>query len=592
MLRLGKREMEKGRCMIYDKLKLLMRQAKRFGGTPQMSNRRILNHALRSMGCKLKWVNEGDAKVLRFDYQNGHFVIRLAKDTDAVWLCYPTFHSAKMEQLEVVRQVCNQANLNSDRVRLVYNFDTQRNVADIHALAILHLDAKNAKEVLADTMMEMFTWNGLFQKWLEAEVERQKAFGAATSEESFARASRMFAMLREHELLREDVETGMRESTDCRVTLGNWVAHALDLERVIPSRLDVTGAGIDYHVDAEGDKSRREAMAGYLLSDALIADGKFARHFATVCLTFFLPSEPDLRRYLTISLASKGQTDTTLYYQATAVLTPRPLDLEHPVREDERLPRACTATLAYDLSDNKKLAEELRFMCADALDKLRENNLRGLSDEQRFIAGIADQPMAQSLYRGRQLFLDKRYFEALLWLRNAFAGWRSQADSLSDGEVQNFYELCFMLGHCYDELGQYDRAYYYLSLLVHSGQYPYLEELVNNLVCNGDPRALSYIESLLEDVRHDAAEGEQEEIKDDHALMEDSRYQEFFCFLLRRKASVLVDKKQYKEAISELEKMLRHPKTSDFAIKELAYLQRKQRHERREREDKGRANPA
>ncbi len=82
----------------------------------------------------------------------------------------------------------------------------------------------------------------------------------------------------------------------------------------------------------------------------------------------------------------------------------------------------------------------------------------------------------------------------MLLLRNAFVLWRGSVDQLSSKERGQFYEVCFMLGYCYDEMRQYDIGHYYLSLLDGTDNIAHVCEMVNNLANNNDPRVISYIE--------------------------------------------------------------------------------------------------
>ena len=117
------------------------------------------------------------------------------------------------------------------------------------------------------------------------------------------------------------------------------------------------------------------------------------------------------------------------------------------------------------------------------------------------MARVTTRSLAGALYRGTQLFQSKRFFEAMFLLRNAFVLWRGSVDQLSSKERDQFYELCFMLGYCYDEMSQYDTGHYYLSLIDGTDNLAHVYEMVNNLANNNDPRVIGYIESLLNDIQ-------------------------------------------------------------------------------------------
>ena len=88
------------------------------------------------------------------------------------------------------------------------------------------------------------------------------------------------------------------------------------------------------------------------------------------------------------------------------------------------------------------------------------------ADETALIAKIA--PEAGWHYSwGHKAFNEKRYWDALLYLENAFyllrEKWYDQ--TLSDEGADVFFHCCYLIGFCYDEMKLYQKAYYYLSLV-------------------------------------------------------------------------------------------------------------------------------
>ena len=92
----------------------------------------------------------------------------------------------------------------------------------------------------------------------------------------------------------------------------------------------------------------------------------------------------------------------------------------------------------------------------------------------------------------------------------------------------------------------------------------YTEEYINCMVNGGDLRAYGIIEGLLQEL---ANLPEKERAK--------SYFAPFMNFLKRRKAYVLVERRSYEEAEKLLRKMIDEPDNADFAIHELAYIQKK-----------------
>ena len=129
-----------------------------------------------------------------------------------------------------------------------------------------------------------------------------------------------------------------------------------------------------------------------------------------------------------------------------------------------------------------------------------------------------------------------------------------------------------MLGFCYNELRQYDRAYYYLTFVIGLNRALYAEEYVNCMIYLGDYRSLMTIDGILEDLRTSISEDEEGEVE--------QSLRPFLQFLYRRKAYVLIELRRLDEAEEILRQMIDDPESGDFALDELAYIQQLREKER------------
>jgi hypothetical protein len=108
-----------------------------------------------------------------------------------------------------------------------------------------------------------------------------------------------------------------------------------------------------------------------------------------------------------------------------------------------------------------------------------------------------------------------------------------------------------------------DKAFYYLSIAMESGNISYLKEYINCLCNMKDPDTdktiLRYSSQVIDYMNQEENE-------------EDSNMQDFYKFLNRRLAYVLIDKKQYDDAKNLLNHMLENDTDAEFAKRELNYL--------------------
>ena len=66
-------------------------------------------------------------------------------------------------------------------------------------------------------------------------------------------------------------------------------------------------------------------------------------------------------------------------------------------------------------------------------------------------------------------------------------------------------ETVYKLGFCYNELGLYKQAFYYLDLIASDGNIRHTMELINTMANSKDLRLFNYTEGVMEEVNGAAA---------------------------------------------------------------------------------------
>ncbi|WP_249112514.1 hypothetical protein [Prevotella melaninogenica] len=521
-------------------------------------NRRIVSKALKALNCTGEWRKEGDAAIVRYTFQSGHFGIRIIGNCPQVELSYLFFAEAEMKDINIVRHVCNHFNLNSTGPRFGYTINEETNIIDMHILTPLLLDDDRAKDILSSAMVDMFLWQNSFIRSL-TDVKKD-AKGSATSdlEWSEKEVARDFFLLREQELRHQKKGTEWRQNDKEAATLKQWMDKVFGLVDVVFSELMVVTDSVTVIKD-------RESIASYNLADTLIADGAFVRQKAVLDLVFFLPAHPTTRRRMTFSIQQADGCEDVLYYQVVATLLPLPSGIGRPLHSKEVQVQSHSVLLAYDLRSTKQLQDEFVYMWKEAKSKVANGEENQLTEEQRLIANVESVDAARFVYRSRTLYRQKRYYEAISCLENAYRLLNSNIDKKSLEERNLFLEVCYMLGFCYNELQQYDRAYYYLTFVTGINRTLYAEEYVNCMIYLGDYRSLMTIDGILKDLHNSIVEDEEGEFE--------QSVHPFLQFLYRRKAYVLVELHRFDEAEEMLRQMIDDPESGDFALDELAYIQ-------------------
>ena len=521
-------------------------------------NRRIVSKALKALNCTGEWRKEGDAALVRYTFQSGHFGIRIFSKHPQVELSYLFFAEAEMKDINIVRHVCNHFNLNSSGPRFSYTINEETNIIDMHILTPLLLDDDRAKDILSSAMVDMFLWQNSFIRSLTDVKKEAKSSATSDLEWSEKEVARDFFLLREQELRHQKKGAEWRQNDKEAATLKQWMDKVFGLVDVVFSELMVVTDTVTVIND-------RESIASYNLSDTLIADGAFVRQKAMLDLVFFLPAHPTTRRRMTFSIQQADGCEDVLYYQVVATLLPLPSGIGRPLHSKEVQVLSHSVLLAYDLRSTKQLQDEFVYMWKEAKSKVANGEENQLTEEQRLIANVECVDAARFVYRSRTLHRQKRYYEAISCLENAYRLLNSNIDKKSLEERNLFLEVCYMLGFCYNELQQYDRAYYYLTFVTGVNRTLYAEEYVNCMIYLGDYRSLMTIDGILEDLHNSIVEDEEGEVE--------QSVHPFLQFLYRRKAYVLVELHRFDEAEEMLRQMIDDPESGDFALDELAYIQ-------------------
>ena len=521
-------------------------------------NRRIVSKALKALNCTGEWRKEGDAALVRYTFQSGHFGIRIIGNCPQVELSYLFFAEAEMKDINIVRHVCNHFNINSTGPRFSYSINEEKNIIDMHILTPLLLDDDRAKDILSSAMVDMFLWQNSFIRSLTDVKKEAKSSATSDLEWSEKEVARDFFLLREQELRHQKKGAEWRQNDKETATLKQWMDKVFGLVDVVFSELTVVTDSVTVIND-------RESIASYNLSDTLIADGAFVRQKAMLDLVFFLPAHPTTRRRMTFSIQQADGCEDVLYYQVVATLLPLPSGIGRPLHSKEVQVQSHSVLLAYDLRSTKQLQDEFVYMWKEAKSKVANGEENQLTEEQRLIANVESVDAARFVYRSRTLYRQKRYYEATSCLENAYRLLNSNIDKKSLEERNLFLEVCYMLGFCYNELQQYDRAYYYLTFVTGINRTLYAEEYVNCMIYLGDYRSLMTIDGILEDLHNSIVEDEEGEVE--------QSVHPFLQFLYRRKAYVLVELHRLDEAEEMLRQMIDDPESGDFALDELAYIQ-------------------
>ena len=288
----------------------------------------------------------------------------------------------------------------------------------------------------------------------------------------------------------------------------------------------------------------------------------------TLCASYTHNEETD--NTVLIHLKENGGDEQTRFIRASIMRTISTEEGDVSFSATQNQPETYSILFAYDLTDPQKRIAEFEKKVEKAVDKYAKGKELD-ADETALIAKIA--PEAGWNYSwGHKAFNEKWYWDALLYLENAFyllkEEWYDQ--TLSDEGTDVFYHCCYLIGFCYAEIKLYQKAYYYLSFVWPLDDITYSCEYINCLVHSKDPRAIQEIDDELE--RLDA-------LKEEEFTEETFSY---YCFLLRRRAYVLTDMHHLDEAEELLKKSVEAGDQTKLIQDELHYIQQLREEEQKD----------
>lgn len=359
-----------------------------------------------------------------------------------------------------------------------------------------------------------------------------------------------------------------RASREHAVILGTMLNRIFDIRKEDLLSLYVVYTRSDCQTGKE--IIQPDAIWNFDLCKAM-ADEKHPEMFynqVTLCVSYTRNEETE--ETVLIHLKENGGDEQTRFIRASIMRTLSTEEGDVSFSATRNQPETCSILFAYDLTDPQNRIAEFE----KKVEKVAEKYAKGKEldvDETALIAKIAPE-VGWNYSWGHEAFNEKRYWDALLYLENAFYLLKEKFfdDTLSDEGLDVFYHCCYLIGFCYVEMKLYQKAYYYLSLVWPLDNITYNYEYINCLVHSKDPRALQEIDDELE--RLDG-------LKEEEFTEEISRY---CCFLLRRRAYVLTDMQRLDEAEELLKELLDTDDRTEYIQGELDYI-RQLREERQEK---------
>lgn len=502
---------------------------------------------------------ENGATIFHFEFQAGHFIAAIRKQDDCLEVTYPTMASVPMTQLPLVRSKCNERNNSNILFKYTYSINNEDNEVCIHLSFFNNtFDAKNMIHQLKAAFHFQHEWVNDYDSALSI----SKDYDTCDLESELYKHQREMFMLRRLEL-RHQLDSSAASIAAGTGALTLWQL----LETVAPisqaQLLFMTVNTVNGQQRIDDDEAIRSFDLRHVLVDGEGKEARLTRDYAVIDL-HYTQGKDKKPMMATISITAEGEDEHSIYSRVTVTLPPRNASRMNSLNNEGRQPHNVSLLIALDRNDDKKKQQEFDYMWTDAQLKAKSGEQDNMTEEQEMLSQVAASDVAYNLYWGQQMFLAERYYEAILHLENVYNSYRSDFFEMKPEHKKVFMETAYKLGFCYNELGLYKQAFYYLDLMASDGNIRHSMELVNAMANSKDLRLFSYTEGVMDEIKRNFSQND--ELPDN--------IRDFINFLRRRRGYAYIDFNQLDQAEKIFTQMLDEEENADYAINELAYIKK------------------
>ena len=514
---------------------------------------------LKANNCTYKISKDEDATTFTFDFQAAHFVATIRKQDDCVEITFPCIASAPMSQLDLVRSRCNDRNSSNILFKFTYTIDNEENEVNIH---MSFFNNAIDDDIIKHELAAAFHFQREWIKAFDNDVATSKENDTSDLESELYKHQREMFLLR-HLEMRHQLDLSAGAIANGTNALPLW--QMLETVSPLPAArlLFMTVNTVSHQERIEDEEKMRNLDLRRVLTQGEGKEARFMRDYAVIDL-HYTQGMDQVPRMATIAITAEGQDDHCLYSRVTVTIPPRNVSRMNSLSNELRQPQSISMLIALDRSNDKQRQQEFDYMWSDAQLKVKNNEQHSMTEDQIMLSQAQNANVAYNLYWGQQLFLNKRYYEAMLYLENVFNSLRAHFFELNADQRNIFLEVAYKLGFCYNELGLNKQAFYYLDLIATDGNIRHTMELVNAMANGKDLRLFSFTDNVLSEVKRNF--NQDEELPDN--------IRDLINFLRRRRGYAHIDFNQLDQAEKIFTQMLDEEENADYAINELAYIKK------------------
>lgn len=520
-----------------------------------------INSLLETLNTSGKWEEAGGAMFsTNFDYQGGHFALLFNGHSEVARLTYLFFYSTPLDNINAVRTLINKCNMTSDLCHLVYICNERDATIDLHCVSTFIYTKSLSAAQLQCRLHDIFTQRNTFVHNISEAIALNNKAQYHDVDADGAVQEFELSLIREQEIKRQACLNDVRFDKDKRLTIRMVMHEIASLPDFTPISLTVLAA------DGQKTAVSLDQIETFDIASAIIRDGAFTGNDAMMLLVYADPSTPTTQRQMSIALHKEQATADTLYFRATMTIAPLSAAPHLHYGSSASTPEVYTTLAAVDLVSPSQQKAKFDYLWTDAV-QAKKNGKTPDDEDMDLLCNCMDNGLAYEVYAGKTLFHQKRYAEAIAYLKPAFDNLKLRANDRQPANSRLYIEVCHTLGLCYSQLGCHRLAIYYQQINAHIPFIPYMEAYINSMVACDDSRAMPYINEALNNMRETLANLDDE----DHSN-ERQQIEKFQAFTIRSKVHLLADIGRYDEAEALLRPLIGSQADGNMALNELAYI--------------------
>ena len=525
----------------------------------QLSAASDFEQFLKAYNCTYHVDKDENGTTYNFEFQAARFVATIRSQDDCVEITYPCMSTTAIDYLDLVRSKCNERNNSNILFKFSYTIDHEENRLCIH---MSFFNNSVNPELIAHELGAAFHFQREWQRDLDAAIDDSKDSNNHDLESDLYKFQREMFLLRRMEM-NHQLDHRANHIASGTGPLPLW--QALETVAPLPAArlLFLTVNTLNGQQQIKDEEEIRNFDLRRVLVEGKGKQARLTRDYALLDL-HYTQGEDQQPRMTTIALTAEGEDDHSIYTRVTITHPVHNVNRRNSLNNKHRQPRSVTMLIALDRSDDQQRQQEFEYMWSDARLKAQNKDKGSLSDDQKMLCQVNNADEAYNMYWGQRMFNNGRYYEAILYLENLFNSYREDFFEMSAERKHMFIEVAYKLGFCYNELGLYKQAFYYLDLMASDGNIRHTMELVNALANSKDMRLFSYTEGIMEEVKRN--------FDNDNELPDNIK--DFINFLRRRRGYAFIDFNELDKAEKIFTAMLDEEDNADYAINGLATIKK------------------